>query len=71
MRKSGIRNNRNRKSNNIIAAIISAEKFTAAAAAWLQRLESGDNVNRATKEGGAAKRASMELTRVLAEMRRP
>ncbi|HXE05179.1 MAG TPA: hypothetical protein VN579_04260 [Bryobacteraceae bacterium] len=54
------------------AAIAEAHRFLEAAKAWERRI--GDNGSiywAASREGGAVKRASMDLTRALADMRKP
>ena len=55
----------------IDAAVFEARKFLKKAFAWKKRL-CNDNLAylSGTKEGGAAKRASMDLTRSLAELRK-
>ena len=56
------------KQERLIVAMEEAERFMAKAQAWLKRLRA-DVIK--SKEGSACKRASMDLTRALAELRRP
>ncbi len=52
-------------------AVIEARRFVKKAVAWKKRINSDDlSFLSGTKEGGAAKRASMDLTRALAELRK-
>lgn len=54
------------------AAIREARRFIIAAETLVQAWEGGDAFNwTAPKESGACRRASMDLTRKLAEMRKP
>ena len=58
------------KINRINASIIEAKRFVYVAYAWRDRLKC-DNANLSgSKEGAACKRASMDLTRCLAELRK-
>lgn len=53
-------------------SVIEARRFIKRATAWKKRLKSdGMAYLIGSKEGGAAKRASMDLTRILAELRKP
>lgn len=55
----------------IVTAICEARQFINRAVAWQNRLEQDPCSSfSGSKEGGAAKRASMDLTRALAELRR-
>ena len=56
-----------KKVANIQAAIKEAAKFIECAHAWKARLR---HYSIASKEGGACKRSSLDLTRALAEMRK-
>jgi len=56
----------------IDAAIFESRRFIKKASAWKRRLKSDEYAYiSGSKEGGAAKRASMDLTRILAELRKP
>lgn len=57
-----------KKIEKVKAAISEAERFILAAVLWESKLSERGVF--ASKEGGAAKRASMDLTRALANMRR-
>lgn len=52
-------------------AILEAERFIKKAQAYQMRLVDDSYAIFGCKEGGAAKRASMDLTRALAELRKP
>ena len=57
--------------DRISTAIAEAQRFIKAAQAWQKRLKEDDMAYLSgTREGGAAKRASMDLTRSLAELRK-
>lgn len=58
------------RDNAIDHAIKEARRFIEAAIAWKSRLEGCNYYHPPTKEGGAAKRASMDLTRALTELRK-
>ena len=54
------------------AAIAEAHRFLEAAKAWEKRLGNGEMTEyEPSRESGAVKRASMDLTRALADMRKP
>lgn len=57
------------KVNKINAAITEAQRFIQTAFAWKKRIRADDSVW-TSKEGAACKRASMDLTRALTELRR-
>ena len=60
------------KLNRITAAIIETERFIATAYAWKDRIEKNKfALISGSKEGATCKRASMDLTRSLAELRKP
>ena len=52
-------------------AIIEAKRFISRAENWKDRLKKDYYAQYSCKEGGACKRASMDLTRALAELRKP
>ena len=56
------------KVNKINSAITEAQRFVQTAFAWKKRIKEDDAVW-TSKEGGACKRASMDLTRALTELR--
>ena len=56
------------KVNKINQAIMEAQRFVKTAFAWKKRIKEDGSVW-TSKEGGACKRASMDLTRALAAMR--
>ena len=51
-------------------ALFEAKRFITKVTSWKERLRS-DNIYSCSKEGGAAKRSSLDLTRALAEIRKP
>ena len=51
-------------------AMLEARKFIKCAAAWKKHLKDNGEI-RTSKEGGACKRASMDLTRALTKVRMP
>ena len=54
------------------AAVAEARRFIETAKAWERRLGDDDAIGwSASREGGSVKRASMDLTRALADMRKP
>lgn len=59
--------------DQIKKAVAEAKRFIAAANEAIVRMERGDGYGTisGTKETGKCRRASMDLTRALAEMRRP
>lgn len=60
------------KITQIDAAIKEAQQFIQKAFAWKKRLKSDSMVGiSGSKEGGACKRASMDLTRALVDIRKP
>ena len=60
------------KVNKINSAITEAQRFIQTAFAWKKRIEKDeDGLVWTSKEGGACKRASMDLSRSLTELRRP
>ena len=58
------------KVNKINSAITEAQRFVQTAFAWKKRIKKDGSVW-TSKEGGACKRASMDLARALSELRRP
>jgi hypothetical protein len=60
------------KPANIAAAAIEAKRFLKAEKAWRERMAAGGIYEfQGSKESGALRRASLDLTRALAEMRKP
>jgi hypothetical protein len=57
--------------DDVKAAEKAAKEFLARIAAWRKDRAGGATTIVGTKASGAVRRASMDLTRVLAEMRRP
>lgn len=55
--------------DKLATAVAEAKRFLEAAKAWQTRTPEYDW--QGSKEGGAVKRASMDLTRALAELRKP
>ena len=54
------------------AAMAEARRFIEAAKAWERRIAEGDEPAWCpSREGGSVKRASMDLTRALSDMRKP
>ena len=58
------------KSKRLDLAVVEAQRFIKCAAAWKKHLYCNGDIT-GSKEGGACKRASMDLTRALAELRKP
>jgi hypothetical protein len=58
------------KDNDVIDAVSEAQRFISKAADWLDLDNQYKGIS-GTKEGGALRRASMDLTRSLARMRKP
>ena len=59
------------KTDEIELAISEAHRFIKKAAGWKRRLSGDESAYMfSSKEGGAAKRASMDLSRALAELRK-
>ena len=61
---------KNTKIDQIETAISEARRFIARAEAWKKRIKMQPYVLFGSSEGGAAKRASMDLTRALVDIRR-
>ena len=60
-----------KKQEKINKAIHEAEKFIETADKWVDRLDEDKYAQFGSKEGGACKRSSLDLTRALSEMRKP
>lgn len=58
------------KIEKIDESIFEAKRFILNVSKWKKRLNSSEYMYASTKEGGAAKRSSLDLTRVLAELRK-
>lgn len=58
------------KKEKIDAVLVEIERFQKAADAWNDRLLKDPRIF-SSKEGGALRRASMDLTRALTRMRKP
>lgn len=60
------------KIKSVLLASQEARRFLKAEKAWRDRIDLEDMEHwRASKEGGALRRASLDLTRALAELRKP
>lgn len=59
------------KEETVIATKMLCEEFRRRADAWLKEVHQTGHAFIGSKEGGALRRSSMELTRALAEMRKP
>lgn len=66
---SGCGSNMNRE--KLVIAIVEAKRFIAKAQAAADEFDRNEYAWNGTKETGAARRSSMDLTRALAELRRP
>jgi len=60
-----------KKISKIEKAIGEAEKFIETAHKWIDRITTDKHAYFGSKEGGACKRSSLDLTRALSEMRKP
>lgn len=58
------------KEINIRDAVFEAYRFINRATIWLDRAKKDDLIEYGSPEGGALRRASMDLTRALAKMRK-
>lgn len=58
------------KIEKIDIAVNEAARFIVRAKAWKKRLRSDKYAEYGSKEGGAAKRSSLDLSRALADLRR-
>jgi len=58
------------KIEKIDFAISEAQRFILRAKQWRQRLNADSYAKYGSKEGGAAKRSSLDLTRALSELRK-